>query len=291
LSLCIREEQKDGWRQAAVHCAPPSVSQPRSRCPLIISVFQSSDGSTELLRRNAFERLDATAPASPVQYWGLGGIGRPATGSLHPTAAWCISATTAAAAHHAKLIHLKHNAALEREAAGLAPRLPPSSQGDQVERLAGGRKADLLRRHMKAALFDREAGQEYQQRAAQDAADAQSDSERVTEQCAERPVRAGRLSDDLSESSSPDSAMGTHFLSSPLKPALQGRDSGKAYEHQGQHDVQEDMSRISSRHRATRHSRASSHGPRWREPNVCVMREIWELIFCHRPTGPRSSRV
>jgi len=35
--------------------------------------------------------------------------------------------------------------------------------------------------------------------------------------------------------------MGTHFLSSPLKPALQGRDSGKAYEHQGQHDVQEDM--------------------------------------------------
>ena len=81
-------------------------------------VFQSSGSTTELLRGHAFERLDAAAPRSPVQYWGLGGVGRARKWAPAPYRSMVsFRPHKGGKAHHSKLIHLKHNAALEREAA------------------------------------------------------------------------------------------------------------------------------------------------------------------------------
>ena len=111
---------------------------------LLRQVFQSSDG-VELLRGHAFERLDRSAPASPIGYWGLGGVARPRHWAPARYSSMVHFRKHKGKAHHAKLVHFKHNAALEREAAGFAPQ-------DQQATDSGG----LLRRHMKAGLFDKE---------------------------------------------------------------------------------------------------------------------------------------
>jgi len=91
-------------------------------CALIIQVFESRGSTTELLRSRGFERLDPSAPKSPIQYWGLGGIGRARKWGPSPyRSIVTFRPHKGGKAHHAKLIHLKHNAELEREAAGFFP--------------------------------------------------------------------------------------------------------------------------------------------------------------------------
>lgn len=242
---------------------------------LIIQVFQSSGSTNELLRGHVWESLDATKPASPIQYWGLGGIGRP-----HPWHSMKYSSLVhfkkhrGGEAHHAKLVHFKHNALFERVARGL-PGTP--NGGDMVSRLQPGANGELLLRHMKkgklqrpmkAGLFDKEdsdapmgthfvtspdhpqyvkarevaarndrhewtasgaessavnhahaEGKTYEKDAEEAAEVAEAEGDRVAEQGAERPVRAGSGEHDLSESVSPSEAMGTHFITSPEHPA------------------------------------------------------------------------
>jgi len=121
-------------------------------CALIIQVFESSGSTTELLRSRGIERLDTSAPKSPIQYWGLGGIGRARKWGPSPyRSIVTFRSHKGGKAHHAKLIHLKHNAELEREAAGFFP-APPSERDE----LPVSAKANLLRRHMEAGLFDKE---------------------------------------------------------------------------------------------------------------------------------------
>ena len=148
-------------------------------------------------------------------------------------------------AHHSKLIHLKHNAALEREAAGIFP--APPSQRDQLQRLPVGAKADLLRRHMKAGLFDQEdagapmgthfvTSPDHPQYVRGEEVASPTDQSREQEEQAEEAraetraqqqvVRAGRAQHDLSESVTPRAAMGTHFISSPERPDEQERGRG-----------------------------------------------------------------
>ena len=65
------------------------------------------------------ERLGNKAPASPLQYWGLGDVGRARRWAPAPYRSIVSFSPHRGKAHHgAKLIHLKHNIAFEQEAAG-----------------------------------------------------------------------------------------------------------------------------------------------------------------------------
>lgn len=205
---------------------------------LVIQVFQSSDG-VELLRGHAFERLDSAAPKSPIGYWGLGGVARPRHWEPARYGSMVHFRPHKGRAHHAKLVHFHHNAALEREAAGLLPQEDSAAVPAAVEAGKAGRP---LRRHMKAGLFDKEdsgapmgthfvTSPDHPQYVKEEEVAAPMEEEPPAKQWAKAnsfdsstmkraPVSA-RDGHDLSESVAPGDVMGTHFLSSPENPAEQ----------------------------------------------------------------------
>lgn len=63
-------------RKAAYYACRGWIAASLGLSALIIQVFESRGSTTELLRSRGFERLDPLAPKSPIQYWGIGGIGR-----------------------------------------------------------------------------------------------------------------------------------------------------------------------------------------------------------------------
>ena len=214
-------------------------------CALIIQVFESRGSTTELLRSRGFERLDPSAPKSPIQYWGLGGIGRARKWGPSPyRSIVTFRPHKGGKAHHAKLIHLKHNAELEREAAGFFP-----SERDELRRLPMGAKANILRRHMEAGLFDKEDASapmgthfvispDHPQYVRGEEVAAHRDGMRNEEEAretagAQQPMRTRSTQHDLSESVTPREAMGTHFISSPTRPEEQGRAGGARQETDG----------------------------------------------------------
>jgi hypothetical protein len=232
-----RAGSRVGWVRVVQGAAPLTRKPP-------VQVFQSSDG-VELLRGHAFERLDRAAPKSPIGYWGLGGVARPRHWAPARYSSMVHFRPHKGRVHHAKLVHFQHNAALEREAAGL----PPQEDSAAVQVAAAAREAGRpLRRHMKAGLFDKEdngapmgthfvtspdhpqyvkaeevaAPEEEEEPSAKQFARANS-FESSTMKRVPVPARNGH---DLSESVAPGDAMGTHFLSSPEHPAEQGAQGG-----------------------------------------------------------------
>jgi hypothetical protein len=225
--------------------AAVGIAASMALCALIIQVFESSGSTTELLRSRGIERLDTSAPKSPIQYWGLGGIGRARKWGPSPyRSIVTFRSHKGGKAHHAKLIHLKHNAELEREAAGFFP-APPSERDE----LPVSAKANLLRRHMEAGLFDKEDASapmgthfvispDHPQYVRSEEVAAPTDQTRNEEEPGEaagakQPVRARSTQHDLSESVTPREAMGTHFISSPMRPEEQGRTGGARQETNG----------------------------------------------------------
>ena len=89
-------------------------------CALIIQVFESRGSTTELLRSRGFERLDPS-PKSPIQYWGLGGIGR--------ARKWGPSPYRSIVTFRPHKGGKAHHAELAREAAGFFP-----SERDELRR-------------------------------------------------------------------------------------------------------------------------------------------------------------
>jgi len=250
-------------------------------CALIIQVFESRGSTTELLRSRGFERLDPSAPKSPIQYWGLGGIGRARKWGPSPyRSIVTFRPHKGGKAHHAKLIHLKHNAELEREAAGFFP-----SERDELRRLPMGAKANILRRHMEAGLFDKEDASapmgthfvispDHPQYVRGEEVAAHRDGMRNEEEAreaagAQQPMRTRSTQHDLSESVTPREAMGTHFISSPTRPEAQGRTGGARQEINGDTDMgthfitsPDRQAQQSARARRTQHDLSESVTPR-----------------------------